>query len=426
MQYTSKRFEFTVPEARPQQSALYSRHAALAEPSRIVPFAGYMMPLWYSSITDEHNAVRTAAGIFDCTHMGVLEFSGPQSALFLDQLTVNNVMNLKTGRAQYSQVLDGTGAVLDDIIIYRKSEILFMVVVNAANDAKVQTWFKGVIAGDIVIDEPNAKPITEMPKMRNLREPSSGADCRVDIALQGPASKDILLSLVSDDNAKDQITNMRSFAFVETAIGNADVPFSTTGYTGASVAFEIYTHPDNACYVHRMLMEKGEHLGVKPCGLGSRDSLRIEAGLPLYGHELAGKHNISPIEAGYGWAVKLDKDCFVGKTAMVENHNSHTMKVVRLSLPGRKGVRPVREDDAVLDEQGTCVGWILSSTNVAKTQIALAYVQKDKCSIDDAASVYYLARSQSQAAKGKLQSTDLGQQLAADIDGTVLTRFERF
>ena len=426
MQYTSQRFEFTAPEIEPLQSALYQRHTALAEPSRIVPFAGYLMPLWYSSITDEHNAVRNAAGIFDCTHMGVLEFSGLQAELFLDQLTVNNVRNLKVGRAQYSQVLDGTGAVLDDIIIYRKGAELFMVVVNAANDAKVQAWFKGIMSGEIVVDEANAKPLSEMPTMRDLRDPASGTDCRVDIALQGPASKDIILSMVSDDKVKEQIADMKPFSFVETTIGDADVLISTTGYTGAGVAFEVYTHPDNACAIHQLMMEKGHVFGVKPCGLGSRDSLRIEAGLPLYGHELAGKHSITPIEAGYGWAVKLDKDCFVGKSAMVDNDNSHTMKVARLSLAGRKGVRPVREDDGVVNEQGRCVGWILSSTKVGEKQIALAYVEKDSCKVDETEGVYYLARSQNQVAKGKLQSVEVGQQLAVDIDGTAVTRFERF
>ena len=163
-----------------------------------------------------------------------------------------------------------------------------------------------------------------------------------------------------------------------------------------------------------------------PCGLGSRDSLRIEAGLPLYGHELAGKHNISPFEAGYGWAVKLDKEFFVGKSAMVENKANSSMKVVRLALAGQKGVRPVREDDGVLDERGRCTGWVLSSTKVADTQITLALVEKENISKDGKVGVYYLARSQSQIAKEKLEKVDIGQQLDTDVEGTVLSRFERF
>lgn len=426
MQKTSERFDFTVADTEPLKSALYCLHTRLAEPSRIVPFAGYLMPLWYSSITEEHTAVRETAGIFDCTHMGVLEVAGSQAALFLDQLTVNNVTNLTPGKAQYSQVLDGTGAVLDDIIIYCKQPDLFMVVINAANNDKIQAWFNGILTGQIVIDDPNAKQISQMPTMRDLRDPASGDDRRVDIALQGPKSKDVIFRLIEDESVRSQIDQLKSFAFIETQIGDADVLVSTTGYTGASTAFEIYVHPDKACNIVDLMLDKGADLGVKPCGLGSRDSLRIEAGLPLYGHELAGKHNISPFEAGYGWAVKLDKEFFVGKSAMVENKANSSMKVVRLALAGQKGVRPVREDDGVLDERGRCIGWVLSSTKVADTQITLALVEKENISKDGKVGVYYLARSQSQIAKGKLEKVDIGQQLDTDVEGTVLSRFERF
>ncbi|AQT70157.1 Aminomethyltransferase [Anaerohalosphaera lusitana] len=425
MTKTSQRFEFAAADAEPRKSALYDQHCRLVPQSRIVPFAGYVMPVRYSSIKDEHEAVREAAGVFDCTHMGVLEFAGPKAADFLDMVTVNNVQKLSSGRAQYSQVLDGTGNILDDIIIYCRREDLFMVVVNAVNNEKLKAWFGGIISGDIEVDHPDAPAIDPMPSMRDLRDPASGEDQRVDIALQGPKAADIIGEMMEDEAAGGQLAEMKPFRFIETSIAGNDVIVSTTGYTG-SPGFEIYVHPETAGQVFELILEKGEKYGVKPCGLGARDSLRIQAGLPLYGHELSGKHAISPLEVGYSWAVKLDKPFFIGKDAMLENDKNRTMKVVRLSLPGQKGVRPVREDDGVLTEDGECIGWILSATKVGEEQIALAFVSRDAVKKEDPVGVYYLARSQGQKAKGKLDSVEPGQELEADITGTVEPRFARF
>jgi glycine cleavage system aminomethyltransferase T len=153
--------------------------------------------------------------------------------------------------------------------------------------------------------------------------------------------------------------------------------------------------------------------------------LRIEAGLPLYGHELDGPHNITPFEAGYGWAVKLDKEFFIGKSAVENFSKSYDMKVARMELPGEKGVRPVRQNDAVLKD-GVCIGWILSSAAAGNRQIALVYAEKEKVVEGDSLSVYYLARNESQKSKGRKENVKRGDRLGADIAGKVISRFEKF
>ncbi len=163
-----------------------------------------------------------------------------------------------------------------------------------------------------------------------------------------------------------------------------------------------------------------------PCGLGARDSLRIEAGLPLYGHELAGDFNISPFEAGYGWAVKLDKEFFIGKSAMAAKAASYDMEVVRIELPGEKGVRPVRGGDGVLEKNGKCIGSVLSCAKAAEKQIALAYVSKGAIEEADVVGVYYVARNQRQIDQGRKEKIEIEETLEADISGKVVSRFEKF
>ncbi len=167
-------------------------------------------------------------------------------------------------------------------------------------------------------------------------------------------------------------------------------------------------------------------MGILPCGLGARDSLRIQAGLPLYGHELAGHFEITPFEAGYGWAVKLDKEFFIGKAAMVQNQAQATHQVVRVALPGGRGVRPVREQDPILDAQGTCQGWILSSAAANDQQIALAYVSKTLSEQGTPVGVYYLARSQGQIKKGRLEQATEQDTVKPDLEGQIVSRFEKF
>jgi glycine cleavage system aminomethyltransferase T len=183
----------------------------------------------------------------------------------------------------------------------------------------------------------------------------------------------------------------------------------------------LFVHPDNAARLWRRLIEAG----AVPCGLGARDSLRIEAGLPLYGHELDGQYNISPFEAGYGWAVKLDKEFFIGKAAMEKISKTFDMKVARVELAGEKGVRPVRQGDGVIIDR-ICAGWVLSCAKAGERQIALVYAKKDKMVEGNSAGVYYLARSEEQKSKGKKQTVQRDEGLEADVRGKVISRFEKF
>lgn len=420
-------FVFDSVVTDPVGSVLYEEHLKLTSKSRMSAFAGYVMPLWYSSIAAEHEAVRQRAGLFDCTHMGVLEVAGEEAMGFLNTMTTNNVEKLVVGRAQYSYVLDAAGNVLDDIIVYRCAETTYMVVVNAANEPKIKAYIDGLLDRSVMVDvdDPSRK-MEFAPAIRDLRDAGAGADARVDLALQGPASIDLLAKLSDDASLAERLTEMKGFALLESMLAGIDCVICRTGYTGSKVGFELFVHPDRTPEMWRAILEAGEPLGVLPCGLGARDSLRIEAGLPLYGHELAGPFDISPFEAGYGWAVKFDKTFCIGKTEMSRVSESYTDQVARLELPATRGVRPVRQDDPILAEDGSCVGWILSSAKVGEKQYALAYI--DRIAAEEAASLgaYYLARSPSQVQQGRRESLDKGQKAEADLAAMVVSRFARF
>ncbi len=397
---------------------------------------------------------------------GRLEVAGPNAESFLDTITTNNVRALQVGSAQYSYLLDAAGNILDDIIIYRRDKEKFMVVVNASNEPKVKAYLAALQAGRAAIDLAKPDRQIKTASVRDMRDTKTGPDCRVDIAIQGPASPDVLCKL-ADASVGQQIKTLKSFTLCQAKLANIDCIISHTGYTGAKVCFELFVHPDSAAKLWHRLLDAG----ALPCGLGARDSLRVEAGLPLYGHELAGPYNISPFEAGYGWAVKLDKEFFIGKSAMekiaktwhglpargntakhvpsepvvsavepVEGMAVPPMKVARLELSGEKGVRPVRQNDAVICPplarprsplcgeagDGVCVGWVLSSATAGTRQIALVYMDKDKATEGNSVDVYYLARSESQINKGRKQALKRGERIDGDIKGKVISRFEKF
>ncbi|MEN6336550.1 MAG: hypothetical protein ABFE01_20030 [Phycisphaerales bacterium] len=422
-------FVFEQRAAEPVPSVLYDEHVKLAGKSHMAAFAGYLMPLWYSSIAEEHRAVRDKAGLFDCTHMGVLEVSGPDAGLFLEVVSTNRVGDLKLGRAKYGYILDAAGNVLDDIIVYRRGETNFMVVVNAANEPKIRFYLHELQEGRAVVDIKPSPWTARLPEMKasvwDMRDPNRPKDRRADLALQGPASFDTLAKL-TDTAAAKRIAELKGFAFVEEKVGGIDCLICRTGYTGSSVGAELFVDPEQAPRLWNLILEAGKPLGVLPCGLGSRDSLRIEAGLPLYGHELDGKFNISPFEAGYGWAVKLDKEFFIGQAAMRHVAETYDMEVARIELSAAKGVRPIRQDDPLLDEKGECVGWVLSAAKAQDKQVALAYIDRKAAQEGKSLGVYYLARSASQAEQGRKQAAEKGQKLEADLAGTVASRFAKF
>jgi glycine hydroxymethyltransferase len=362
--------------------------------------------------------------------MGVLEARGEGAMEFLNAATTNDVSHLAVGRAQYSYVVDAAGNVLDDIIVYRRGDDNFMVVVNASNEPKIKRYLSELLGGRIVIEAKPRKKMGLAPSkpclLRDMRDTSSGSDCRVDLALQGPVSAAIVAKLADDPRLEKHLAELKSFAFVESCLGGVDCLISKTGYTGAKVGFELFVHPNNASRLWNLILGTGRSMGVIPCGLGARDSLRIEAGLPLYGHELDGKFNISPFEAGYGWAVKLDKPFFIGKPPMAKIAETYDMQVARVELPATKGIRPVRGDDPVLDGQGACVGSVLSCAKADEKQYALVYADRASAVEGSQVGVYYLARSASQVQEGRKERVDKGQKVNADLMGTVVSRFARF
>ncbi|MBU1261211.1 MAG: glycine cleavage system aminomethyltransferase GcvT [Planctomycetes bacterium] len=396
-----------------KKTVLFEKHAALAGKAQIVPFAGWMMPLWYTSIRAEHTAVRKQAGLFDCTHMAVLKIAGKDAMNFLNILTTNDVSMLKPGKARYSYILTPAGDIIDDIIVYCQAGDNFMVVANASNEQKVKDWIKKVRAEAIGIDKNWQFEVADL-------KDASLPDARVDIALQGPASAQCLKDIFGVEAG-----GMKSLSFITAKAKNLDVIITSTGYTGAKVSFELFVHPSKAPLLWDTILEKGAELGIVPCGLGSRDSLRIEAGLPLYGHELAGDFNISPFQVGYPWAVKLQKENFIGKEAITKKANFDT-EVARLKFDGGKGIRPIRQLDGILNSDGVCIGQVLSCAGVGDKQIALALIKKEFNVAGKPAGVYYLARNQSHIQQGRKEKVTLGAKLTADITGQVVERFEKF
>jgi glycine hydroxymethyltransferase len=397
-----------------KKTVLFEKHAALAAKSQIVPFGGWMMPLWYQSISAEHQAVRKTAGLFDCTHMAVLKITGKDAANFLNILATNDISMLKPGKAQYSYILNQAGDIVDDIIIYCIAADNFMMVANASNEQKVKDWIKSVTADPVIC------PKSWQVDVKDLKN-ASLPDARVDVALQGPASAQCLKNIFGVD-----VSGLKSLSFTTAKTKDLDVIITSTGYTGAKVSFEIFVHPLKAALLWDIILKEGKNLGVIPCGLGSRDSLRIEAGLPLYGHELDGDFNISPFQAGYPWAVKLQKKNFIGKDAIAKKAASFDTEVARLKFDGSKGVRPIRQLDGILSDDGVCIGQVLSCAGVNDKQIALALIKKQYNITGKSVGIYYLARNAGHIQQGRKEKVNLGEKLSADIKGQVVERFEKF
>lgn len=367
-------FTWEDQEGEPRRTCLYDVHTALTSANRLIPFGGWTMPVCYnaSSIAEEHHAVRHSAALFDVAHMGVLEFSGPNAERFLDLVTTNEVSDLRIGRVHYSFLLDQNGKPVDDITIYRRAADNFMMVVNAGNAEKAEAWLRGLNEGKWVIDAKSPSLSLDVSvNIRNLKSPEAGDDQRVDIALQGPKSRAILKQLVDRPDSRARLNTLSRFGFIETTLCGTDAIIATTGYTGEAVGYELYVHPDKAVDIWNAIV----NAGAIPAGLGSRDSTRIEAGYPLYGHELAGPEDVSPIEAGYSYFVKLQKPFFIGRAAMVEHRGSRSREVVRFEITAEQA-RAVRAEDEVVDNGGAVIGVITSCTRIAGQQVGLALVPR--------------------------------------------------
>ena len=358
-----------------RKTALHDEHVALGQKDFMVPFGGWNMPVRYGSIAEEHAAVRSAAGLFDVAHMGVLEVRGPTAQRFLDAITTNYVAWLWDGQCHYSYLLDPDGGCIDDILVYRRAYDRILLVVNAANAEKDEAWIRAAATGEFFLDRDRRWIRAEgPPEIVNLRDPALGGDCRVDLALQGPRSLDVLAAAANHPAMIARLAQKKRFEFVEGSIDGIDAMICTTGYTGEKVGFEILVHPDHLVQLWRLLLDKGAPLGLKPCGLGARDSTRIEAGYPLWGHELAGPHDVTPIEAGYGSAVKFHKPFFVGRSAMRRHAEERTRQIVRFEVTGQK--RLVRDGNPIVGGDGKYVGVVTSNTQVGDRQVGMALVDR--------------------------------------------------
>lgn len=352
-------FHWQESEGALRRTPIYETHRALG--AKMIPFAGWEMPVWYTSVIEEHLAVRQAAGLFDVAHMGVYQAEGPQAAAFLDSVVGNDVGGLPVGGSLYTHFLDPKADVIDDLLIYRRDIEKFLVVVNASNDDKDWAWLNAVKAGSVRVDgeRPWVRAFGRGVRLRNLRDPREGEDMRVDIALQGPRSREILLALGADENTRRRISALKRTELCEAVLGGFDLVVSRTGYTGEKMAFELFVHPSRADALFKKLLEVGEPVGLKPCGLGARDSLRTEAGLPLYGHEMGGEKNLGVGEAGFAAYVKPYKPWFIGRGAFLARERSRRGEVVRFRF-NEKGVRLAHNGDPVLDKRGRVVGWVTS------------------------------------------------------------------
>ena len=345
--------------AAPKRTALHETHKALG--AKMTPFAGWDMPVWYSSVTEEHMAVRQAAGLFDASHMGVYLAEGPDASVFLDSLVGNDISQLAIAESAYTHLMDTHANVLDDLIIYRLAAEKYLIVVNAGNDDKDWAWMNAVLQGKVRVDEalPYARAFGRNVSLRNLRDPKAGKEMRVDIPLQGPKSRDILLAMGCDDETRERIMKLNRTQLCQAVIGGFDLIVSRTGYTGEKMAFELFVHPDQSPALWKKLLEVGEPFGLKPCGLGARDSLRTEAGLPLYGHEMGGELGLGIGEAGFSYYVKAYKPWFIGREAYLAREQERKGVVARFRFT-EKGVRMAHLGDPVLNLKGQVIGKVTS------------------------------------------------------------------
>lgn len=333
------------------KTPLYEKHVVSG--GKIVEYAGYMLPVQYESgIKTEHLAVRNAAGLFDVSHMGRFTFKGADAETNIQRLVTNNIAGMKQGGIKYSLLCDDNGGMYDDILVYRVNDG-YMMVVNASNREKDYKHIQGNLSGDC-----------ELADM---------SDDTAMVALQGPKAVEILTKVVASVPEK--------YYTISEGLecGNYKISASRTGYTGED-GFELFCAKENAEDLWDKLIEAGKEYGLIPCGLGARDTLRIEAGMPLYGHEIS--HYVDPITAELGFAVKFDKD-FIGKTALekIEPVN----KRIGLKVTG-KGI--IREECKIYAEDEE-VGFVSSGTfsPTFGYSIGIGYIRKERGEVGDVVSV---------------------------------------
>ncbi|WP_103381587.1 glycine cleavage system aminomethyltransferase GcvT [Pseudonocardia dioxanivorans] len=328
------------------RTPLDAEHEALG--ATFTDFAGWRMPVRYGSDLAEHHAVRTAAGLFDLSHMGEVEFEGPQAGAALDHALTGAMSAMRVGRAKYSLLCAADGGVLDDLVVYRLAEERFLVVVNAAN------------AGA------DATELARRAEGFDVRVRDRSADTAL-VAVQGPRAAEIVRGLVPDPAVVDEL---RYYAATPAAVAGIEILLARTGYTGED-GFELYVPGADAPALWRVLLDAGRPHDLQPAGLACRDTLRLEAGMALYGHELT--VDTDPFAAGLRRVVALDKE-FVGRDALAARAESEPARVL-VGLTG-EGRRAGRAGAAVLDADGSLAGEVTSGvlSPTLGVPIALAYV----------------------------------------------------
>jgi aminomethyltransferase len=315
-----------------KRTPLRDFHAAHG--ARLVDFAGWEMPVQYRSILEEHKAVRRAAGLFDVSHMGEVDVHGPDAGKFLNHLVTNDVTKLFPGRVLYSPMCYPSGGVVDDLLVYMKGENDYFLCINAGNIDKDVAWIREQVGTfDVTITD-------------------RSADFAL-LAVQGPRAAAIVQSLTGA-----KLGLVKYYHFSDATVAGVQCLASRTGYTGED-GFELYHAASDAVTLATALLEAGKPHGLELAGLGARDSLRLEAGYPLYGHEITA--DISPLTAGLGWTVKLEKGAdFIGRNALlVEKNQGGPNKIVFFKTGDR---RIVRAETPVLAADGAVVGRVVSGT----------------------------------------------------------------
>ncbi len=325
-----------------KKTSLYNEHIEIK--AKMGPFAGFMMPLQYTSVKEEVENVRSNAGIFDVGHMGEFFIEGPESTLFVDYLLPNDIQNAKLGKAIYSPLCNNEGKIIDDLIVYKITEEKLLLCVNASNIEKDWNW------------------ISSQAQKFKCEIKNSSEEFSL-LALQGPNS----FSLMKDLNLLSDEEDISYYSVLEKEFENKNVIIARTGYTG-EYGFEIFCAHSTA----QNLWKKFLNLKVTPCGLAARDVLRLEVCFPLYGHELT--ENLTPLDCGLKWTLKFNKEKFIGKEALEKATPS--FQLIRLTTD--KGIP--REGHLLLDEDNQSIGKITSGTHSVglKKGIALALLEVSK------------------------------------------------
>jgi len=308
---------------------LNSIHRTLG--AKMVDFGGWDMPVQYTGIIDEHHAVRRAVGLFDVSHMGEIEIHGLEAAQLADFVTTNAVHNMKTGQARYSGLLYPHGGFVDDILVHKVADDHYFLCVNASNQEKDFEHIRSLNRFDARVDFASAR--------------------YAQLAIQGPKARDTVQKLTPVPLAA-----IRYYWFTDGEVCGAPARIAHTGYTGED-GFEIYAASSHAARIWNEVLQAGAEFGIKPCGLGARNTLRLEAGMALYGHEIDA--STSPLEAGLEWIVKLDKGEFVGRQALLrQKERGPTRKLAGFEMLGRG----IGRDGYEVLVNGSPAGWVTSGS----------------------------------------------------------------